>query len=620
MKKIIKHSSIYFLVFLLLLPETRVKSADNKGIGVHSAPFLRVHPSARQVAMGNAFTALADEINLMRYNVGGLGNLRHIMLAANFHNWIDDTQQGSMGFALPHRFGVLGFDFTYFNEGEITEMDENFRRTGGTVTSDDILLTMGYGRYLSLLNNDLSLGASFKFLQQNLVGQQNISYAMDLGMQFRLKHISFGATIQNIGFNKVKFEEKQSTLPQTYRAGVAGRLPLHQDVKLNLTADIAMPDKQNLRYYTGGEIVISDLFAIRGGYKIHDYEADSWSAGFGLNIPMEWLANSRTRLDYAYTPLDVFESNIHRFSMLFTFGVMQRVFALNYQDRERFDEMNEKLRKELKAAEKARLAAEQAEARTRALEQEISERLARIQQIAAESEGKIEVQPKEENRILVSLRINFDFDKANIRPEEFKTMRQVGEILNTYPEAMMHISGHTDSIGTHQYNILLSKRRMDSVMVYLVRKENVDSDRFYMPVGYGELRPVADNGTSEGRFRNRRVEFLLYTMDSQPQMPDGSAIRSIQVMNSQSVRIVCNGKVNDYSVKTLSDPDRLILDFPKIFLLTSKKVWPINRGPFIRARLGYHPDKLFSRVVFDLQNPIKADVHSLNNFVIVTVE
>lgn len=612
-------TSLVAIVLLAMLLFHPTMAQENTGIGYHSAAFLRVSSAARQVGMGEAFSALADDINLMRYNIGGLGNLRNVMLAANFHNWIGDTQQGAIGVALPTRWGVFGFDFSYFNEGTIVELDEFFRQTGGTRFSDDVMLTFGYGSYIKLLNNDFGFGGSVKLLRQNLVGEQNTAVAIDVGTQFRLKHISFGATIQNFGLAKVRFQEQESTLPMTYRLGSAARLPIGESMKLNLGFDVAWVTSEKLRYYSGGELMIADLIALRTGYKFHKTEPSRWSFGFGLNIPMDWLAHSQTRLDYAYSPMDVFQTSMHRFSMLFKFGAVQRVLALNISEREKIAALNEKLQKELEELQRAKRAAMEAEARTRQMEEEIKRRLEHIKKIAAESEGKIEVQPQTKKRILVRMRINFDFDKANIRPEDYKTMHQIGEILNTYPEAKVHISGHTDSIGPEEYNIRLSQRRIDSVMAYLAKKENVSPDRFYMPVGYGELKPIATNATPEGRFLNRRVDFLLFTFDAKPEMPEGSAIKGVEAIDEKTVRIVCNGKVK-FKVKYLRNPERLAIDLPHIYLLSDIQSVNINKGPFIRARFGYHPDGKFSRVVFDLKHKIKADVKAVDNYVVIHVK
>ncbi len=584
-----------------------VSPAD--GVGYHSAAFLGIRSAARQVAMGETGTALTDDINLMRYNVGGLGNLRHIMLAANFHNWIDDTRQGAVGLAVPNRYGTIGLDMTYFNEGEIVEVDEFFRKTGGVAGSHDILISLGYGSLVSLMGEKFGLGASVKMVQQNLVGRQQTAAAVDLGSQWRLQHFGFGVTVQNIGISRVKFDRLESPLPLTFRFGGAARLPVGIGVDLNLAADAAWTKKQPMRYYLGSELVLSDLLVLRSGLKLHDAAASPWAAGFGLLIPMEWLAGSRTRLDYAWAPLETFESASHRFSLLFTFGVSERATPAD-------TDMQDRLRRELEAAEQARRAAEAAELRARELEEEIARRLERIQNIAKASEGKIEVAPQDSNRILVSMRINFDFDKANVRPEETQTMRRVGEILNTYPKARVHVSGHTDSIGTGVYNLFLSRRRIDSVMVYLAEKEAVDKDRFYMPIGYGESRPIDDNGTEEGRFRNRRVEFLLFTFDAVPEMPRGSAVLDVKAVSGNTMRIVCNGKV-DFKVMTLEDPNRLVVDLPGIYLAAETKIIEIDRGPFIRARLAWHDDEQYTRVVFDLKRDITADVQAVDNFVVV---
>src|SRR3990172_6299964 len=604
------------ILILTFLPGG-LKALDNSGIGYHGAAFLRINPSARQVAMGEAFSALADDINLLRFNVAGLGNLRHIMLAANFHNWIEDTQQGELGLALPSRFGVFGLDMTYFNEGEIAELDELFRKTGNYQSSGDMLLTFAYGTYIPVWGRNLNLGGGIKLLNQNLVGEHNTSFGLDLGAKLSINPLSFGTTVQNVGLSKIKFDQEQAILPLTYRFGTAYKYKIEQAVELNVALDAAWTTKEKMRYYTGGEFIISDLLAFRAGYKIHDTEASRWSVGFGLNIPMVWLARSQTRLDYAYSELDAFEMKAHRFSLLFTFGVAQEVLPLGVSPE--YADMSERLRRELEAAERARLASEDAEARYKRLGAEMAKRLARIQQIAAESEGKIEVEPQTEKKILVSMRINFDFDKANIRREEFPTMHQVGEILNTYPEASVHISGHTDAIGPDEYNIRLSQRRIDSVMVFLANKEKVSLDRFYMPVGYGETRPIATNATPEGRFRNRRVEFLLFTFDAQPEIPEGSAIKAVERVNNTTVRIVCNGKVK-FETKTLDNPERLVIDFPNIFLLTDMKSYELNAGAFIRGRVGYHPNEKFSRVVFDLTRKVSASVQAVDNYVVITEE
>lgn len=105
----------------------------------------------------------------------------------------------------------------------------------------------------------------------------------------------------------------------------------------------------------------------------------------------------------------------------------------------------------------------------------------------------------------VKLNVEFDFDKSDIRPRYHDELKKVGDFMNKYPDVNMAIEGHTDSIGTDEYNQRLSQRRVDSVKNYIVDKFNIDGKRI-KATGYGESRPVADNSTDEGRQRNRRVE------------------------------------------------------------------------------------------------------------------
>jgi OOP family OmpA-OmpF porin len=101
---------------------------------------------------------------------------------------------------------------------------------------------------------------------------------------------------------------------------------------------------------------------------------------------------------------------------------------------------------------------------------------------------------------------NFDFDRAVIRGEDYAKLDEAVEMLRASGDVKVEIAGHTDSTGTEAYNQGLSIRRAEAVRRYLVDKGIAD-DRLIVK-GYGELQPVADNGTREGRFMNRRVELI----------------------------------------------------------------------------------------------------------------
>ena len=98
----------------------------------------------------------------------------------------------------------------------------------------------------------------------------------------------------------------------------------------------------------------------------------------------------------------------------------------------------------------------------------------------------------------------FDFDKAVLKPEgKAKLDDLTGKLKDITLEVIIAV-GHTDSIGTDQYNQRLSVRRAEAVKSYLVSK-GVEANRIYTE-GKGEKQPVADNKTRDGRAKNRRVE------------------------------------------------------------------------------------------------------------------
>lgn len=123
-------------------------------------------------------------------------------------------------------------------------------------------------------------------------------------------------------------------------------------------------------------------------------------------------------------------------------------------------------------------------------------------------EGKFATIHREARGTIVSLAdILFDFDKATLRREVEFNLVKIATILNQFGEMGILIEGHTDSIGTEEYNLELSGRRANVVFDFL-KSQDVAESRMQWK-GYGESRPVAENDTDEERQRNRRVDLVI---------------------------------------------------------------------------------------------------------------
>lgn len=116
--------------------------------------------------------------------------------------------------------------------------------------------------------------------------------------------------------------------------------------------------------------------------------------------------------------------------------------------------------------------------------------------------------PIERGAVVRLNNIFFDFDKYELKEASFPELNRIIEMMNKSPEIQVSVEGHTDNIGTAEYNIGLSERRATAVVNYLI-KEGITAERM-KAVGWGKSKPIASNDDEiGGRALNRRVEFKI---------------------------------------------------------------------------------------------------------------
>jgi outer membrane protein OmpA-like peptidoglycan-associated protein len=217
-------------------------------------------------------------------------------------------------------------------------------------------------------------------------------------------------------------------------------------------------------------------------------------------------------------------------------------------DRARADAERARLdaERERQAAEAARAAAEtQAQAaREAVLTAEAQAQAAREAVLAAERDkAELRAQLREQLNVILETRetarglivnlsdVLFDFNKATLRPGAREKLAKVAGIILAHPGLRMEAEGHADAVGTEDYNQRLSEQRARSVSAFLVeegiRPESITA------MGFGESRPVATNGTAEGRQQNRRVELVV---SGEPIGTSGTGVTTGDAVGTAGVR------------------------------------------------------------------------------------
>ena len=168
---------------------------------------------------------------------------------------------------------------------------------------------------------------------------------------------------------------------------------------------------------------------------------------------------------------------------------------------------------------------EEAQAQSQQAQQQAAQAQQQVQQ--AQQQAQEATQEKEQMRARLLAQLNqvlqtrdtarglivsmpdvlFDFNKYTLKPGARERLAKISGIILAYPDLKLEIEGHTDAIGSDEYNQQLSEKRADTVRGYLV-SSGVTPDHV-SAVGLGKANPVADNSTAAGRKLNRRVEMVV---------------------------------------------------------------------------------------------------------------
>ncbi len=182
------------------------------------------------------------------------------------------------------------------------------------------------------------------------------------------------------------------------------------------------------------------------------------------------------------------------------------------RDRKELSTQLASARKRIKVLENKVAELERKTGKLTLLQQQIRERkkidrtIAAIRKMFSRSEGKVLLDGKD--LVLRLYGLSFPPGKADVQPECYPLLVKVQRVVRLFPDKMIVIEGHTDSLGSPQFNDRLSQKRAAAVEAYLIANAAVTPERV-TSIGYGSRHPVAPNTTAKGRRMNRRIDVVI---------------------------------------------------------------------------------------------------------------
>ncbi|MBT3227653.1 MAG: PorV/PorQ family protein [Candidatus Marinimicrobia bacterium] len=322
-------------------------------VGTTAFQFLKVNPTARSAAMGDAISSFVDGASAMFINPAGLTDIDKLDLSASHFNYFFDvkTSAFSAAYNFPN-FGTVGMmaQFTDYGEMNVTSVDAmgyqngdfNPGLTGETFNPGHQIIGLSYA---ASLTNKFAFGLTAKQIKENADYSYNGSemsaslIAFDTGLQYKTGYESVKISMVLRHFGKdvsfIEYEDtlrifhdstytdeiktvtgKQYPLPQILVMGISGYVFGPKDAILTspnskssllFAVDMLAPRDYDQQFNFGLEYAYDELLFVRSGYKLN-YDTENWSLGFGLHF-------KGVQVDYSFNNYDSYLGAINRFSL-----------------------------------------------------------------------------------------------------------------------------------------------------------------------------------------------------------------------------------------------------------------------------------------------------------------
>ncbi len=290
-------------LIIILVSSVMIGLSSMSWAASSGAAFLKIGAGARPAALGGNYVGLANDVNAVNWNPGGLGFLQEKELTAMYASWLADMNYEFAGYAQPLSNGLaIGGSLVMLQSGDMEKRSDT-REKLGTFSATDTCGTLALAKKVQ---ENVSLGGSVKVISQKIDDGSATGVAVDLGALVKtgIAHLNVGIAVRNLG-PQLKFITEGYDLPLTLAAGINYSLP-----KINLSSDINYYESK-MTVGVGLEYQVINALALDLGYKAgKDNKLEGLSglsAGLGFNI-------NKINLSYAWVPYGEL-SDTHRISL-----------------------------------------------------------------------------------------------------------------------------------------------------------------------------------------------------------------------------------------------------------------------------------------------------------------
>ncbi|MEW6702644.1 MAG: PorV/PorQ family protein [Bacteroidota bacterium] len=316
--------TVMLLILILLFGNSFVTAQSKTGTTI--GQFLKIEPSSRAVALGNAGVSLSGEASYIFYNPASLGRLSGTDVQFTYNKWLADIMYNYAAAAMNiENIGTFSLVITSLNSGEIdVRTVEKPLGTGEKYSVTNFALGLGYG---TMLTDRVSVGVQVNYINESIWNSSLNVFGLNFGVQYQLMAGGFtiGASVSNFGtrakydgrdlFVNYDFDPKkygdnsklpaelrtdEYSLPTIFRAGLSYPINFGTSYKLLLALDAVNPNDNRQSLNVGGELDLMNMISIRAGYRNLFLVDSEGGLVLGGGIKTEIAGSFKIRFDYAY--------------------------------------------------------------------------------------------------------------------------------------------------------------------------------------------------------------------------------------------------------------------------------------------------------------------------------